>query len=125
RFAKGKLTENTFRDEPWFKLLAGKDAPSLICIGSPRANHAAEILFAAMYGVSPFKSGHNEALPFRFYWKDEAKPSSFTLKQQEVVMQNKRGVCSANPWSALFIRRDQGTTDCMEVRYSEESTHWE
>ncbi len=46
---------------------------SLVAIGSPRASHITEGMFAGMFGVPPFSRARpaNEGPPFRFVWKRE------------------------------------------------------
>lgn len=53
----------------WRKLLA-KDGPSLVCCGSPRSCHAAEVMLSLMFGVEPFEPafGRHPPLPFHFVW---------------------------------------------------------
>ena len=71
-----------FRGEEWYRLLEIEDGPSLVCVGSPRACHAAEVMLARMFGreaftaMDPFDPAN--APPF-YFLRDEPTqlPSSF------------------------------------------------
>jgi hypothetical protein len=73
------------------ELLVARTGPSVVCIGSPRACHASEIMLAKMFGVDPFarvKTPAELALPFYFVWSDDqydALPSSFALRARDVL----------------------------------------
>jgi hypothetical protein len=62
--------------EPWYDLLGQKDGPSLVAIGSPRANHASEVMLAMMFGREPFRpyraSERRAKLPFHFSWTNQS-----------------------------------------------------
>lgn len=65
----------------WVKLL-DEDGPSLVCLGSGRANHAAEAILCKMCGVETFdaKASAKVGLPFHFVWPEERDhnfPSAF------------------------------------------------
>lgn len=59
-------------NKPWLKEMLGDSGPSLVCIGAPRACHAAEAMLAKMFHVEPFAHARNDAdLPFHFVWRRE------------------------------------------------------
>jgi hypothetical protein len=73
-----------FQTEPWHDLLADMSRPSLVCLGSPRACHAAELMLAKLFQTKPFHPrnpfSEPKRMPFTFLWdKDtfERLPSSF------------------------------------------------
>ncbi len=53
----------------WLRRLLGDSGPGLVCIGSPRASHAAEAMLATMLGYEAFVSpeAHHRP-PFLFAW---------------------------------------------------------
>ena len=61
-----------FAGEEWLPVVEEQtEAASLVCIGSPRACVAAELMLGKMFQVAPFKSQANsrfETPPFRFIW---------------------------------------------------------
>lgn len=78
-----------YEDEPWSGVL--KDhGPSVVCIGSPRAVHAAEVMLADMFGVTPFEPSppHDDHLPFHFVRPIEPEhqrvPSRFVLHSDDI-----------------------------------------
>jgi hypothetical protein len=71
-----------FSKEEWYHLLEIEDGPSLVCVGSPRACHAAEVMLSRMFGrkafteMDPFDLAN--APPFYFQWDEPTQlPSSF------------------------------------------------
>jgi hypothetical protein len=120
------LFNNSSGDQTWRNLLTGEDAPSLICIGSPRANHAAEILLAKMYNIPPFSpSEATRSLPFRFFWQTENKPSSFAVTENELIAHRQKlekfiawGKCSA-----VVVRSDRDE-ECLVIDRDETSQSW-
>lgn len=75
RSAKDNLSATTyaelFSEESWLSLLNDVDGPSLVCIGSPRACHATEVMLAKMLETTPFQRPDSAALkrlPFYFVW---------------------------------------------------------
>jgi hypothetical protein len=69
-----------FGQEEWYKHLQNTSS-NLICIASPRANPAAEMMLATMFDVPPFSPPSNKdeiKTPFSFIWSDtNALPSTF------------------------------------------------
>src|SRR5262249_23794324 len=57
----------TFPEEEWYRCL-GDDGPSVVSIGSARANHASELCLAQMFGVEPFRPPAGKPDPARFYF---------------------------------------------------------
>ncbi len=79
------------------------DGPSLIGIGSPRANLAAEVMLADMFGVRPF-CRPEEPLPFGFVWspvKGKQQSSAFAAAAPD--SQLAKAVAAGKKW-ALLIR---------------------
>jgi hypothetical protein len=69
--------------------LVRDDGPSLVCLGSGRACHAAELLLARMFGTTPFHhaAATKPALPFHFTWPeglDHLFPSAFRYTADEL-----------------------------------------
>jgi len=63
------LESNVPRNETWFYELTEDDAPAVVCIGSPKANHGAEVILARMTGVEPFRPWpEDKPRPFAFIW---------------------------------------------------------
>ena len=62
----------------WAKRL-DDEGRSLICLGSPRANHASELTLARMAGVEPHVRADDDPVPpFRFVWRKHMPfPSAF------------------------------------------------
>jgi len=120
------VLNDSLGDQTWLKLLTGEDAPSLICIGSPRANHAAEILLSKMYNIPPFSPSESpRSLPFRFFWQTEKKPSSFTVTDNELIAHRQKlerftvwGRCSA-----VLVRSDKDE-ECLVIDRDEASQQW-
>jgi hypothetical protein len=77
------------RRQKWFKDAHADDGPSIVCIGSPRACHASEILLAEMFGTTAFSPGGpiKGRLPVGFGWTSELSmntpPSAFALSPEE------------------------------------------
>ena len=64
------------RNAKWAKLL-DTDGPSLVCLGSPRASQAAEIMLASMYDRVAFTSAADvEDPPFCFVWTGRFGPGA-------------------------------------------------
>ena len=66
-------------DEGWLYLVGNPSSPgaSLIVLGSPKVNHAAEKVLATMLGVTPFRRWPREKIaqrPFAFLWPDWCQP---------------------------------------------------
>lgn len=92
---RGKDDAEVFRNgaclppsEDWYHLVGNLDSPgeSLIVVGSPKVNHGAEVVLAAMLGVDPFSPWPSERRaqrPFAFFWPDWglnlARPESCLL----------------------------------------------
>ena len=57
--------------------LFADDGPSLVCIGSPRANASCEYMLSEMFGVEPWKDERVPVLPFHFVWP--TKPGETVL----------------------------------------------
>lgn len=88
---RGRQAE-VFRDEStlpahedWFHMVGNLDSQgqTLIVVGSPRVNHGAEKVLAAMFGVEPFRpwpASRIKDRPFAFFWPDwcenPARPES-------------------------------------------------
>jgi hypothetical protein len=73
----------------WLELLA-EDGPSLVCCGSPRSCHAAEVLLAKMFGEDAFVSsvGLHPRMPFHFVWVggEESKiPCRFEIVAEDLA----------------------------------------
>jgi hypothetical protein len=61
---------------------------SVVCIGSPRANHATEVMLARMFGVEPFKQTavHHPRVPFHFVWAEPLPlDSAFAVPAAEIA----------------------------------------
>jgi hypothetical protein len=57
------------KNEVWFHDLESEHGPSVLCLGSPKANHCAEVMLADMLGVEPFRPWSAKApRPFGFVW---------------------------------------------------------
>lgn len=56
-----------YADESWAHVL-DDHGPSVVCVGSPRAVHAAEVMLSRFAGLDPFlpSPAHDEAIPFHF-----------------------------------------------------------
>jgi hypothetical protein len=110
-FAPG---QDVGRNETWYHLLHSDHGPSTICIGSPKACHASELMLAKMFGVVPFQrwSDPDREAPFLFIWsKDEPHRrfrSAFRMEPAALRRHNPelyRRVMSSNskqPVSAVF-----------------------
>ena len=63
--------------------LSGRDGPSMVSIGSPRACKASELMLAEMFGIDPFSvpDAGVKSLPFYFVWASDRVyiDSSFAL----------------------------------------------
>lgn len=88
KFAGTRVPKN----EAWYHVLEDREfGSSVICLGSPKANHSAELVLARMFGFTPFKAAPSEAAPpFVFVWP-EADPRA-------------RGVKSCMTWSTTLHR---------------------
>jgi hypothetical protein len=82
--------EEWFQEEEWCRWFEGPEAPSLVCIGSPRASHVSEIMLARMFQVLSFNPtiarSSARRLPFLFVWPPEPfadVPSSFARCSDE------------------------------------------
>lgn len=66
-----EITADTYRgllgELEWYGLLDSYEHP-IICLGSPRSCHAAELLLGRMFGVQPFEQTPAMGLPFYFGW---------------------------------------------------------
>jgi len=107
---KVKDARSSLMSEEWIKLLAD-DGPSLVCLGSSRAIHAAEFLLAKMFAVEPFdgSSKSKAELPFHFSWPsnlDHVFPSAFSYTAAELA--------ARHPEIARFLK--EGTASALEVR---------
>lgn len=121
------VLEGSVSDDSWLDLLTGEDSPSLICIGSPRANHAAELLLAKMYGVLPFSpTSRSTLLPFRFFWQAESRPSSFTVTEDELKPHRDKlkKFLSGGRCSALLVRCEDMVEQCLVVDRDKKSRQW-
>ena len=60
----------------WEKWFTDNHDASIVCIGSPRACRASEIMLAKMFGVKPFEDVKRaaETLPFHFIWARDTDP---------------------------------------------------
>jgi hypothetical protein len=125
-----------FEKQPWYKHLTGVDAPSLICIGSPRANHASEILLTQMYGGEPFSEsdGLGTPPPFRFYWRPESKLASNFAAREGDLGRVKWEVKDGTGWeelkgrdrlSALLVRMTGGDWKGLPLAYDQGTPEWE
>src|SRR5262249_49532335 len=57
------------KNEVWFHDLQSEHGPSVLCLGSPKANHCAEVMLAEMLGVEPFRPwSSTKPRPFGFVW---------------------------------------------------------
>jgi len=59
----------SFGQDRWYELIKDPNGPSVVCLGSPRACHAAEYLLCTMFGVPPFRTPTSDtvkSLPFQF-----------------------------------------------------------
>lgn len=101
-------------------LLEDRRGPSILCIGSPRACHASELMLAKMFGIAPFKrvsASSARDLPFYFVWSDdqyESLPSSFALRTSDVLP----GGPSNKGWKSVALK----TTDPDKVYSVDRST---
>lgn len=60
--------------ETWFHEVTNDSGPSVICLGSPKANHCAEVLLSKMFGCDPFVNPReNTGLEFAFVWPGKDK----------------------------------------------------
>lgn len=102
---KKRVTENNFRNEGWHGCLVD-DGPSIVCIGSPKVNHATELILARMLGKKPFRTPTGEPDPdgVYFIWppNEHALPSAFGLPPSAIrktdpklADQVERGMASA------------------------------
>ena len=97
-----------FHDETWLSLLEDGDGPSLICIGSPRACHATELVLASMFSTEPFQRSDascSTRLPFYFVWSQEQYdevPSSFALN--ETALPNHADNRVIADWNTLALQ---------------------
>lgn len=56
-------------NEVWFHDLRSEHGPSILCLGSPKANHCAEVMLAEMMGVHAFERWSAKTpRPFGFVW---------------------------------------------------------
>jgi len=74
--------------QDWHKHLAAEGA-SIVCIGSPRASSASEVILSQMFGVKPFEMPTRlpPHLPFYFVWSPEVRHnliSSSSLDGEEL-----------------------------------------
>jgi hypothetical protein len=104
-------------------LLRDPKGHSVVCIGSPRACHASELMLAKMFDVKPFQTADSSAaqrLPFHFVWSDDQYgelPSSFALKASEVIEDS----VTRGDWKSVAIK----TTDPEQVYAVDRSkSHW-
>ena len=75
---------------PRLQRILGEAGASLVCIGSPRASHAAEAMLATMLGYEPFVSpGGDSPPPFLFAWSVQPEdghrlPSCVAIRGNEL-----------------------------------------
>jgi hypothetical protein len=121
-----------FEGERWHKHLTSVAAPSVISIGTPRANPASEVILAEeMYGCEPFAGpGAPPSLPFRFYWEDQlGPPSSFAAREGDL----KKAVPNWDAHkqldrklSAVLVRESGGgAMKGYPIVYNDEMTTWD
>jgi len=72
----------------WLTLLRN-GGPSLVCLGSSRATHVAEVMLAKMFGTKPFVDDPalKAKLPFHFVWNSKLKhvfPSAFRYTAEDL-----------------------------------------
>lgn len=117
----------TIKRESWNRHLERTDGPAIICIGSPRANHASEVLLAKMYDREPFSaSAPSSSLPFRFYWKPPSNlPSSFVAQDEDFKkhITNWKAYESRKKFSALIIGGKAPAG--FPLAYDEGTGYWE
>ncbi len=75
-------------DEPWAKFLES-GGPSVVCIGSPRACHAAELMLSTMWGETPLEAAETDdpVLPFHFVRpsvQEQFVPSRFVWHENDI-----------------------------------------
>jgi hypothetical protein len=67
-------TDKVARNEQWYHDLVKGSGAAVVCIGSPKANHGAEVLLSRMMGVEPFKPwSSSQPRPFAFIWSGDDK----------------------------------------------------
>jgi len=93
----------------WMRLL-DDDGPSLVCLGSPRACHAAEIMLARMTGFDPFVEtpllGDGRP-PFHFIWRAMKFQSAFAVAPDtlaSIAAGAARAVRKKDMYAALVFR---------------------
>ena len=128
----GETWSSFFKRQGWYKKYVTPpetEAPSLVCIGSPRANHATELILSSMYGREPFTPTETSAtLPFRFYWQPESRlPSSFTATKGDYrtcVGDWGKYEGEDKKVSALLVRKTGNNPKGFPVAYAAESRRW-
>jgi hypothetical protein len=97
----------------WMKLL-NEDGPSLVCLGSGRANHAAEAILCKMWDVPTFDGSEaaKRDVPFHFLWpdgRDHVFPSAFQRSSADTPATGaasralKRGVSALATATGLYV----------------------
>jgi hypothetical protein len=80
-----------------------------------------------MYDVPPFSppSGSN-LLPFRFFWQQESRPSSFTVTENELkpYRDKLRKFLSEGKCSALLVRCEDMVEECLVIDRHKRSRQW-
>jgi hypothetical protein len=88
---KKRPTEEQFQKEDWYRCLA-EGGPSVVCIGSPKVNHATELVLAKILGTVPFRRPTGKPNPrgVYFIWPPEEHPlpSAFSLPASAIREMN-------------------------------------
>ena len=101
--------QERFASSRWFQLI-DQDESNLLCLGSPLACHAAELMLARMFRVPPFtrrRRSSRATLPFSFIWAPSAYrdlPSSFAKNGEECPGLARR--LASMPWSSWGLELD-------------------
>ncbi len=110
----------------WYERLEQTDR-SIICIGSPRACLASEVMLSKMCQVDPFVRpkpaiGNIESLPFYFLW-----PSRLRLNIDSHFVPKLADVRQVDPKLAEEVRRNKSAAICLDGKWTSipmQGKHW-